>query len=278
MTHKKTFQELDLSNAFLFAAALEDQETCGLVIELILGKPVAKLKVKAEHSILYHSDFRSIRLDVYASDEEMQVEYNLEMQNQNERNLAKRSRFHQAGMDVTALKPGEGFEDLKPSYIIFICTFDPFGKGLFRYTFEERCIEEDFPLGDETQKVFLNTKGKRTERIPNQLIQFLNYVEESTDAFVSTVNDTTIQKLHGKIKRLKESRELEVRYMTIEELMQIREKEARKEGIKEGIREERTRMMEITKRMITDGDGDKVMKLLEDDSFYESMLEKYGQL
>lgn len=159
MTQKKTFKELD----FL------QPETCRLVIELILGRPVGRLNVRAEHSILFISDFRSIRLDIYASDE-MQVGYNLEMQNQQEGNLAKGSRFHQAEMDVTVLKPGESFKDLKPSYIIFICTFDPFGRNLYRYTFEERCLEENFPLGDEVRKNFLNTKGNRADGISEELI------------------------------------------------------------------------------------------------------------
>ena len=48
--------------------------------------------------------------------------------------------FHQAEMDVTSLLPGEDFSKLRTGYVIFICTFDPFGKGLYRYTFENRCF------------------------------------------------------------------------------------------------------------------------------------------
>ena len=150
----KSFQELDLSNAFLFAAALEDSETCRLVLEIILGVKLPAVKVHAEHSILVSSEVRSVRLDIYANDE-LEVNYNVEAQNQNEGNLPKRSRYHQAEMDVSLLKPGQDFNDLKPSYVIFICTFDPFGRKLYRYTFEERCLEQDFPLGDETKKIFL---------------------------------------------------------------------------------------------------------------------------
>lgn len=132
----KTFQELDLSNAFLFSAALEEPETCQIVLEIIMGCKLPKVNVHAEHSILINSDFRSVRMDIYANDE-MQVNYNLESQNENEGNLAKRSRYYQAEMDVSSLKPGEVFNELKPGYVIFICTFDPFGEGLYRYTFEE---------------------------------------------------------------------------------------------------------------------------------------------
>ena len=78
MVQKKQFKELDLSNAFLFAAALEDEETCRLVLECILGTSIGKLKVKPERSILWSSDFRCVRLDVFASDE-WNVGYDLEM-------------------------------------------------------------------------------------------------------------------------------------------------------------------------------------------------------
>lgn len=48
MAQKKQFKDLDLSNAFLFAAALEDEETCRLVLECILDKHIGAIKVKAE--------------------------------------------------------------------------------------------------------------------------------------------------------------------------------------------------------------------------------------
>lgn len=226
---KKPFKELDLSNAFLFAAALEDEETCQQVLEIILGFPISRVKVRAEHSLLFSSDFRSIRLDIYASDE-MQVMYNIEMQNSDEKNIAKRSRYHQAEMDVMSLKPGEDFNDLKPSYVIFICAFDPFGYGLYRYTFEQKCLERDLKLNDGTTKIFLSTKGKNADEVPKELIHFLKYVEESTDEYVASIEDKAVEKIHNKVKQLKEWRELEASYMYFEELLEERQKEGMAEG------------------------------------------------
>lgn len=202
---RKQFKDLDLSNSFLFATALENPEVCQLVLEIILGHKLPKVKVRAEHSVLVSSDFRSVRLDIYASDE-MHVNYNVEAQKANEANLPKRSRYHQAEMDVASLKPGDSFNDLHPSYVIFICTFDPFGKGLYRYTFEERCLECDISLGDETRKIFLNTKGTNEVDIPEELVHFLEYMEQSTDEYVSGVTDEAIIQLHEKVTELKQWR------------------------------------------------------------------------
>lgn len=227
---KRTFQELDLCNVFLFAAALEDSETCQLVLKIILGEAVPKVKVHAEHGIFLNSDFKSVRLDIYA-DDEMQVNYNLEAQNENEENLAKRSRFYQAEMDVSSLKPGEDYNNLKASYIIFICAFDPFGKNLYRYTFEERCMERDIGLDDGTKKIFLNTRGENADEVPQELIHFLKYMENSTDEYVSTIEDESIIQLHGKVNKLKKWRKLEARYMTMEELLNNREAKAKAESV-----------------------------------------------
>lgn len=226
---RKRFKDLDLNNSFLFAAALENPETCQLVLEIILGCKLPKVKVRAEHCVLVSSEFRSVRMDIYASSE-MRVNYNVEAQNENQGNLPKRSRYHQAEMDVASLKPGDNFNDLRPSYVIFICTFDPFGKGLYRYTFEERCLECDIPLGDETCKIFLNTKGTNEADVPEELVHFLRYIEQSTDEYVAGVTEESIIQLHEKVTELKQWQELEERYMTFEEMLRNREEKGRAEG------------------------------------------------
>ena len=115
--------------------------------------------------------------------------------------------------------------------MIFICTFDPFKKGLYRYTFEERCLECDLALGDGTRKIFLNTKGKNDEEVPAELVHFLKYMEQSTDEYVSGVTEQSIIQLHEQVTELKKWRELEARFMTGEELMQQSERLA---GLAEG--------------------------------------------
>lgn len=272
---RKQFKDLDLSNAFLFAAALEDVETCKLVLELILGTKVKLASVKAESTILYSYNTRMVRLDIYARDE-MQVGYDLEMQGQNKGNLAKRSRYHQAEMDLSSLLPGEDFNDLKPGFVVFICTFDPFGGGLYRYTFEERCLETDMPLGDETRKIFLSTKGTNSSDVPKQLVDFLNYVEESTGEVAEQTNDQVLQQLHGKIESLKRSREWEARYMTLGEWIDDEKQEACEESRREGLKEGHSQLLTLISRMVADGNGDDIKRLENNEDFLNEMLRKYN--
>ncbi len=100
-TTSTRFQDLNLSNYFLFAAAAEDEETSQLLLETLLGIRVSGVKVSVEYSLLYSSDFRSVRLDLYVSDM-VEVHYNMEMENRERTSLPQRSRYHQAEMDVAA--------------------------------------------------------------------------------------------------------------------------------------------------------------------------------
>lgn len=226
----KKFKDLNLNNAFLFAALANDPEACQLLLELIFGKAIPKVNVKTEQNILLSSDSKCVRLDVNARSE-YDVNYNVEAQNSDEHNIVKRSRFYQAQLDVAELKPGDDYNKLPDSYVIFICTFDPFGRGLYRYTYTERCEEDGEPLGDGTYKIFLNTKGKNSDEVPEDLITFLGYFVETTDEYVMRVNNSSISKLHEKVVTLKKSREWEAGYMQFEELLADQERKGLRQGI-----------------------------------------------
>lgn len=227
---KKQFREVNLNNAILFAAVMEYEDTCNEVLKLILGHTVEVEEVHTEVTKVLDSGLRGIRLDVYARDDN-NVRYNLEMQNGKTNVLPKRSRFYQSIIDAHELKPGEDFGALPPNYIIFICTKDPFGDKLYRYTFENRCIENGKPLGDGTYKIFLNTKGTNKDAVPESLVQFLNYIENSTDSFVSTVSDQSIVKIHERVKLTRNNSDWRNWYMTLGEFL---DQLAHEEGFEEG--------------------------------------------
>lgn len=71
---------------------------------------------------------------------------------------------------------------------------------------------------------------KNADEVPKELIHFLKYVEESTDEYVASIEDKAVEKIHNKVKQLKEWRELEASYMYFEELLEERQKEGMAEG------------------------------------------------
>ncbi len=270
MAQQKRFQDLNLADAYLFAAALEDAETCRLTLEILLGRKVSHVTVHAEYTVLFSKNYHSIRLDIYARDDECS-DYNVEMQGENAGNLPKRSRYHQAQMDVMSLPSGSDFNELKPNYVVFICRFDPFGDGLYRYTFTNRCAENGLELGDGTIKIFLNTKGKNTADVPKELVHFLEYVENSTAECADKQDDDRIRHIHKRVTVVKESQKWERKYMTFGELLDKEHREGRQEGLQEGLQ----RGILLTQKMLEAGEADKI-SMLSDENFSEKMCHKYG--
>ncbi len=273
MVQRKRFSELNLSNAFLFATAMSDVETCRIVLEIILGEAVETVSVNTEKLLLYSSEYRCVRLDVFADN--LAGAYNIEMQNQDEHNLPKRSRYHQAEMDMTSLKPGQNFNDLKPIVIIFICTFDPFGEGLCKYTYENRCDETGMPLGDGVKKIFLNTKGRNPEDVSEELLNFLRYVEDTTDNCVEEGGNAVVKCLHGRVVELKNSRELEDKYMTLQEYLDREAAMMAREMAQEMAQECEQNMLKLVSYMVEDGLGGEIARLSTDADFMEEMRKKY---
>jgi len=139
--------------------------------------------------------------------------------------LAKRTRYYQAIIDMELLSKGNTYDHLNPSFIIFICTFDLFGKGLPIYTFQNRCDEDNaITLGDKGTKIFLNSTGNTTGIDPD-IAAFLQYVTEQT------TEGTFIQELTKEVRRIKEHDETRREYMTL--AMELERK--KQEGIQEGL-------------------------------------------
>ena len=79
--------------------------------------------------------------------------------------LPRRMRYYQSMIDIDSLIAGSEYETLKESYVIFLCTKDPFGLGLPVYTFSTVCKEKnDFTLNDGINKLFFNASAFASEK------------------------------------------------------------------------------------------------------------------
>ena len=63
-------------------------------------------------------------------------------------------------MDSDNLLKGQSYSELKESYVLFICLYDPFKQGLPVYTFKNTCEENPATsLNDKSYKVFYNASA-----------------------------------------------------------------------------------------------------------------------
>ena len=141
--------------------------------------------------------------------------------------LGKRSRYYQSQMDMELLLSGEDYSELPDTYVIFICDFDPFEEGKYRYTFKMTCKESvQTNLEDGRTIVFLNTHGKNESEVPKELVTFLKYVKADLAGSEEAFDDSYVEQLQNFIRKIKGSREMEERFMIFEEML----KEEREEG------------------------------------------------
>ena len=69
MNYRKKLQELTIKDNFMFGAVMTDEENCRTFLEMTLGFPIAWVDVSKEKNIIYHPEYKGVRLDVYARDE-----------------------------------------------------------------------------------------------------------------------------------------------------------------------------------------------------------------
>ena len=135
---KKQLKNLTIKDNFMFAAVMLDEENCKGFLERALQIQIDHVEVSTEKNIVYYPEYKGVRLDVYAKDEN-NTRYNVEMQVSSQSSLGLRSRYYQSQMDMEMLLSGSEYAELPNSYVIFICDFDPFGEGKYRYTFRTKC-------------------------------------------------------------------------------------------------------------------------------------------
>ena len=187
------WNKLTLRNNFMFRLVMEKQELCKKLIECILGIKIKSISYM-EHEKSFEANLKSkgIRLDLFVIDEDG-VAYDIEMQMDNSYKefLGRRTRYYVSTMDNNALKKGERYSQLRKSYVIFICTFDPFGRGLAKYTFNAICNEDhSLVLDDGVTRVFINTEGDR-HRISKELASLIGYIStgEVTDDYTKDLDE-----------------------------------------------------------------------------------------
>lgn len=92
-------------------------------------------------------------------------------------------------------------------------------------------------LDDRAVRIFLNTKGKDEEDVSEELVEFLHYIEHTTDEMAAKSKSRRIRRIHERVCKVKLSETEGVKYMQAWEEKYYEREEGREEGRKEGRRE-----------------------------------------
>lgn len=95
---------------------------------------------------------------------------------------------------------------------------------------EKSMVYPNLGLGSGERTIFLSTDGENEKDEPEELVQFLKYVKADLEESESSFEDKYVQMLQKAVRHVKESRELEEKFMVLEEMLQDEREEGRTEG------------------------------------------------
>ena len=240
----KRFEELEFKDDFMFGVIMRNPKHCKPFLETILGIKISHIEYpKSQETIDLSSDAKSVRLDIYVEDGKGTV-YNIEMQTTGNKGLPKRMRYYQGMIDLNILEKGSSYKNLKKSFVIFVCTFDLFGKGLHVYTFENRCVQDlELPLGDDTTKIILNTKGTKDD-VSQEMKRLLDFIDGQKP------EDDFTRELAEAVQSVRDNEKWRLDYMTLQMSYQEKFEQGVEQGVEQGIGQEK---IEAAIRMIEAG-------------------------
>ena len=146
-----------LMDAMFVSKVFEDKKCAELLLHVILNRnDLIVQEVHGQYDI-NNLQGRSIRLDILAVDGTGKV-YNVEVQRSNGGAVPKRARYNSSLLDANVTEPGDDYEKLCESYVIFITENDVLKSNLPIYHIDRIIRETGEYFGDDAHIVYVNAK------------------------------------------------------------------------------------------------------------------------
>ena len=168
----------------------------------------------------------AVRFDAFVESSKLWAD--IEMQTSDGLELDKRARYYHANMDLDFLEQGKRYKDLKPSYVIFICTFDHFNMDEPVYFFRSWAVEKGLPLDDLSYTIVLNMKCS-PEKVPEALKPFYEYLNDPKKNQASELT----RMIDERVRKFNSS-EWRQKYMTFEYILNEQKRESEAIGFEKG--------------------------------------------
>lgn len=270
----KRYDQLEITDSFMFAKVMSDKEICKATLEQILNIKIRDIKyLDYEETIQVAPGAKGVRLDIYVEDDKNTV-FNLEMQTTSYAELPKRSRYYQDVIDLNIIEKGDTYDILGVSYVIFICTFDFFKKNRSVYEFENICVDDaNIRLNDETHKIFLNTKGDR-DGIGRELQLLLDYFDGREP------ESKLARDMQKKVFEARGNDQWRREYMSYQMELNQQYKNGRAEGIeqgmKQGVQQATEDINKLNNILIAAKKYEELEKSTKDSEYQKELMRKYN--
>lgn len=155
----RRIQSLRLLDDDFMNKVFEDKACAEFLLQIILERTdLTVQKVHSQHN-LKNLQGRSVRLDILATDEAGRV-YNIEVQRSDKGAGAKRARYNSSLIDANITEPGDNYENLNETYVIFITEHDVLKAGRPIYHIDRMIQETNASFGDGSHILYVNAQIK----------------------------------------------------------------------------------------------------------------------
>ena len=207
----------------------EDISCAELLLRIILNDEGIRVLEAHSQRGIKNLQGRSVKLDILAVDSHIRV-FNVEVQRSDRGAGAKRARYNSALIDANVTEPGDQYEDLNETFVIFITENDVMKAGLPIYHIDRVVRETGKLFEDEEHIIYVNSQIKDETKLGRLMHDF-----SCTDA-----KDMYNKVLADRVRYFKED-ERGVEIMCRE--MEIMRNQAHEEGIEKG------RIMQLIKQV-----------------------------
>ena len=155
--YKGIIKNFTLMSDIFMRNVFKQRECLEYVLQVIMEKQDLKVIEQIIQKDYKNLQGRSAIMDCVARDSEGK-QFDVEIQQDNEGASPKRARYHSGLMDMNTLNPGQDFDELPESYVIFITRDDIRGYDFPIYHIDRHIKEADDSFQDEAHIIYVNSR------------------------------------------------------------------------------------------------------------------------
>lgn len=171
--YKDVIKELTIMNDIFMRNVFKKRECVEYILRIIMEMKDLQILDHTVQKDYKNLQGRSAVLDCVARDD-ADNRYNVEIQQESEGASPKRARYHSGLLDMNTLNPGQDYEELPDSYVIFITKDDTPGKGLPIYHADRVIKETGGMFGDGSHIIYVNSSMQDKNTALGRLMHDLN--------------------------------------------------------------------------------------------------------
>lgn len=229
----KIIQNFRLLDDDFMSKVFEDKACADLLLQIILERDDLIVREVHGQYDIKNLQGRSVRLDILAVDQTGRT-YNVEIQRQDKGADAHRARYNSTLLDANLTNPGDEYDALGETYVIFITERDVLKDGLPIYHIDRIIRETGKSFEDGSHIIYVNAQSQSDTPLGKLMRDF--HCKQAKDMHYPT--------LANRVRYFKENEEGATNMCrAVENLVKEERHEAMQQGVEKGRETERLDMI-----------------------------------